>query len=114
MHRLLENKYYVDEIYNVVFVGGTLILCRVLWWIDANIVDGVVNLTRHVSVILFGHGFSIFDRFVVDGAVNGIAWTADRGSGALRRMQSGMVQNYALVMGGGIILLAVIYLFLKP
>ena len=114
MHRALENKYYVDEFYNAAVVGATLALCRILWWIDANIVDGIVNLTRHATVILFGHGFSHFDRFVVDGAVNGLAWTADRGSGALRRAQTGMVQNYALVMGGGIILLAVVYLFLKP
>ena len=30
------------------------------------------------------------------------------------RLQSGFVQNYALVMGGGIVLLAAVYLFLKP
>ncbi|HUP49523.1 MAG TPA: NADH-quinone oxidoreductase subunit L [Thermoanaerobaculia bacterium] len=114
VHRTLENKYYVDEVYNAVFVAGTVILSRVLWWIDANIVDGLVNLTRHAAVILFGHGFSLVDRFVVDGAVNGLAWTADRGSAALRRAQTGVVQNYALVMGGGIILLAIVYLFLKP
>jgi len=28
--------------------------------------------------------------------------------------QSGFVQNYAMVMGGGIVLLVVVYLFLKP
>ena len=33
---------------------------------------------------------------------------------ALRRAQSGFVQNYAMVMGGGIVLLVVVYLFLKP
>jgi len=114
VHRLLENKYYVDEVYNRFVVGGTLVLCRILWWIDANIVDGLVNLVRHATVFVGGHGMSIFDKFVVDGAVNGLAWTAWRGSGALRRVQSGVVQNYALIMGGGIILLGVVYLFLKP
>jgi hypothetical protein len=29
-------------------------------------------------------------------------------------MQSGLVQNYALVMGGGIVLIALVYLFMKP
>ena len=66
------------------------------------------------AIVLFGHGSSLFDRYIVDGAVNGVAWTADRGSMALRRAQSGFVQNYALVMGGGIVLLAVVYLFFKP
>jgi hypothetical protein len=31
-----------------------------------------------------------------------------------RRMQSGLVQNYALIMGGGIVLIALVYLFMKP
>jgi NADH-quinone oxidoreductase subunit L len=114
LHRLLENKYFVDELYAKTAIGGTLLLSRILWWIDANIVDGIVNLTRHATVFLFGHGSRLFDRFIIDGAVNGVAWTADRGSMALRRAQSGFVQNYALVMGGGIVLLAVVYLFFKP
>jgi hypothetical protein len=32
----------------------------------------------------------------------------------LRRVQSGLVQNYALIMGGGIVLIAMVYLFMKP
>ena len=114
IHRLLANKYYVDEIYNAVVIRGTLLICRALWWFDRNIVDGLVNLTRHLTVFGGGHGMNLFDRFVVDGLVNGVAWGAGRGSVALRRMQSGLVQNYAMVMGGGIVLLAVVYLFLKP
>ena len=31
-----------------------------------------------------------------------------------RKMQSGFVQNYALVMAGGIVLVAAVYLFTKP
>jgi NADH-quinone oxidoreductase subunit L len=114
LHRLLENKYYVDEIYNATFVAGTLAFGRILWWFDANVVDGIVNLTRHLTVIGFGHGSDLFDKYVVDGAVNGLASTARGGSRLLRRAQSGLVQNYALVMGGGIVLMAVVYLFLKP
>jgi NADH:ubiquinone oxidoreductase subunit 5 (subunit L)/multisubunit Na+/H+ antiporter MnhA subunit len=114
LHRLLENKYYVDEFYNATVIGGTLLLCRVLWWIDANIIDGIVNLTRHITVVALGHGSWLFDREVVDGAVNGVGASARGGSMILRRMQSGFVQNYALTMGGGIVLMAVVYLFLKP
>ena len=114
VHRLLENKYYIDEIYNATAVAGTLAFSRLLWWFDANIVDGLVNLTRHLTVIGFGHGSNLFDKYVVDGAVNGLASTARGGSRLLRRAQSGLVQNYALVMGGGIVLMAVVYLFLKP
>jgi NADH-quinone oxidoreductase subunit L len=114
VHKLLENKYYVDEIYNATVIGGVLLLSRILWWIDANIIDGLVNLTRHLTVIGLGHGSWLFDRYVVDGAVNGVASAARGGSGLLRRAQNGLVQNYALIMGGGIVLITAVYLFLKP
>jgi NADH-quinone oxidoreductase subunit L len=114
LQQVLENKWYIDEIYNATFVRGTLLLARVLWWIDANIVDGLVNLTRHITVFPLGHGSSLFDRYVVDGLVNGVGATARGGSRMFRRLQSGLVQNYALMMGAGIILIAVVYLFSKP
>ena len=43
-------------------------------------IDGIVNGVRHVTVFGFGHGSSIFDRYVVDGAVNGVGWSAKSGS----------------------------------
>jgi NADH-quinone oxidoreductase subunit L len=77
-------------------------------------VDGIVNSVRHLTVIGLGHGSSIVDKYVIDGAVNGVASGARSGSMLMRRVQSGLVQNYALVMGGGIVLIAVVYLFMKP
>ncbi len=114
VHKVLANKYYVDEIYNATVIAGTLLFSRILWWFDANIVDGLVNLTRHITVFALGHGSALFDKYIVDGAVNGVASTARGGSSLLRRAQNGLVQNYALVMGGGIVLITVVYLFLKP
>ena len=114
LHRLLENKYYVDELYGATAIGGTLLFSRFLSWFDANVIDGIVNLVRHVTVIALGHGSWLFDRFVVDGAVNGVADGAAGGSRIVRKLQSGFVQNYALMMGGGIVLMAAVYLFLKP
>jgi NADH-quinone oxidoreductase subunit L len=114
LHGLLENKYYVDEIYNATVVRGTIVFSLILSWIDANVIDGLVNLVRHITVFLLGHGSALFDQYVVDGAVNGLADGAIGSSRMLRRMQSGFVQNYALIMGGGIVLMAAVYLFLKP
>ncbi|HYK06044.1 MAG TPA: NADH-quinone oxidoreductase subunit L [Thermoanaerobaculia bacterium] len=114
VHRLLENKYFVDELYAKTVIAGTLMLCRAMWWIDMYVIDGIVNGVRHLTVIGFGHGSWLFDRFVVDGAVNGVASTAKGGSMMFRRVQSGLVQNYALIMGGGIVLIAMVYLFMKP
>ena len=114
LHRVLANKYYVDELYNMTAIAGTLAVSRLLWWFDAWIVDGLVNGVRHLTVIAFGYGSNLFDKYVVDGAVNGVAWGAKGGSMMFRRAQSGLVQNYALIMGGGIVLIALVYLFMKP
>jgi NADH-quinone oxidoreductase subunit L len=65
-------------------------------------------------VIFFGHGSNLVDRYIVDGAVNGVGYSARGGSRLFRKMQSGFVQNYALVMAGGIVLVAAVYLFTKP
>ena len=114
VHRALANKYWVDELYGATVIRGTLLLSYLLWWIDRNIVDGIVNGVRHATVIGFGHGSSIFDKYIVDGAVNGVGRGAIGGSMMFRRAQSGLVQNYALIMGGGILLIALVYLFMKP
>jgi len=113
-HRVLANKYYVDEFYNAAVIYPTLVFARFLSWFDANIIDGLVNLTRNITVYPLGHGSSLFDRYIVDGAVNGVASAAAGASRMFRKMQSGFVQNYALVMGSGIVLITVVYLFLKP
>jgi NADH-quinone oxidoreductase subunit L len=114
LYRALDNKYYVDEAYNATFVSGTIGFSKLLWWFDTWIVDGLVNLVRHITVFPLGHGSNLFDKYIVDGLVNGVANACRGASRGFRRMQSGFVQNYALVMGAGIVLITVVYLFTKP
>ncbi|MGZ4810450.1 MAG: hypothetical protein ACXV7D_14085, partial [Thermoanaerobaculia bacterium] len=114
IHRLLENKYYVDELYDATFIRFTIVLSEMLSWFDKYIVDGLVNGVRNVTLIGFGYGSNLFDKYVVDGAVNGLADGARGSSRLFRRVQSGFVQNYAAIMGAGIVLMAIVYLFLKP
>ena len=113
VYELLTNKYYVDELYNATVIRGTLLVSTFFWLFDIYVVDGLVNLVRHVTVFVAGHGSRLFDTYIVDGAVNGVAYTAKGGSTLFRRAQSGFVQNYALIMGAGIVLLAAVYLFTK-
>jgi NADH-quinone oxidoreductase subunit L len=77
-YRLLFNKYYVDEIY------------------DAAIVNPVVNGSERVL-------WARFDVGVIDAAVNGTAKLIAIGSQFIRRMQTGVVQGYALSFVIGII-----------
>src|SRR5213076_1397929 len=43
-YRVVLNKYYVDELYDLVFVRGGLLLCRLIAWFDSHVIDGLVNL----------------------------------------------------------------------
>jgi len=111
LYNLVANKYYVDELYDATAVAGTMKLAQGSWEFDALVVDGAVNGTRHVTV---GTSFfsGLFDLNVVDGAVNLLARIYGAWSRALRRVQWGVVQGYALVMAMGFVLMVAAALFL--
>jgi len=111
-HRTLLNKYYVDELYDATVISGTMASGRGLWTFDRNVVDGAVNGTGWATVIsswLSG----VTDRNVVDGLVNLVGWIVQESSLAFRRFQTGLVQNYALLMLFGVFAFVSVYLFLR-
>jgi NADH-quinone oxidoreductase subunit L len=79
VHRILLNKYYVDELYDGLFVRP---LFRLATWCA-----------------------QAFDLGVIDGAVNGVAELVGRAAAGLRRVQTGFVMNYALTMLIGVVAL---------
>jgi NADH-quinone oxidoreductase subunit L len=108
LHRLLLNKYYVDELYGRLFVRGVALGGgNTLHAMDRYVVDGgdgqvraglgvngVAWATRDVVA-----GFSnAWDRYVVDGLVNFTAAVLDNFSYVFRSVQNGLVQSYALAM----------------
>ena len=53
------------------------------------------------------------DRHIVDGAVNAVGWVAQESSYWFRRFQTGLVQNYALLMLFGVFVFVGVYLFVR-
>jgi NADH-quinone oxidoreductase subunit L len=106
-YRAVLNKYYVDELYDLVFVRGTLLLSRAAAWFDLHVIDGIVNLAavivREVSRL---GGF--LDNLIVDGAVNAVAEVVWAIGGRMRRIQTGAISAYLYVvvlgMLGGVFL----------
>jgi NADH-quinone oxidoreductase subunit L len=107
-YRLFHNKWYVDEIYQAVFVNGTLRLARIGALFDQYVIDGVVDgsasLTRVVSWLN-----GLFDTYVVDAIVNAIAnitfWTGNK----FRRVQTGNINSYLY----GILIAVVVAIIVK-
>ncbi len=166
LHRFLLNKWYFDEMYGSVVVGGTHVLTRILRWFDTTIIDGLVNgaaswtraavfgyaeharerkmsarvylsagaavalivaflswqwfLPQHsvistlvvallsglLTLFFFWSGAGGFDKYVVDGMVNGVAYVSGFFGLLFRKVQTGRVQTY-IVLG----IFAVVILF---
>ncbi len=86
VHRLLLNKYYVDEIYDAAIVQPIKLLSTGGLW------KGV-------------------DAGVIDGAVNGVGMTVRSGSGVLRRLQTGSIRTYAASLFLGAVMILGYYLW---
>jgi NADH-quinone oxidoreductase subunit L len=111
-HRTLSNKYYVDELYNATVIEGTFASGRGLWTFDRRVVDGAVNGSSWVTVISAWLS-SLTDRTVVDGLVNLVGRICEEGSFWLRKVQTGLVQNYALLTLFGVFAFLTVYLFVR-
>jgi NADH-quinone oxidoreductase subunit L len=81
IHRLLENKYYLDRINEVVFAGGARLLGRGLWK---------------------GGDVALIDGVAVNGSAKVVGWIA----AVIRHLQSGYIYHYAFAMlvGVGLVL----------
>ena len=113
IHKLLYNKYYFDEIYQVLFIDMTMSLARFMWSFDARIVDGAVNGAAWLTM-LWSDAKMWFDKWIVDGAVNGSGWLVTQLGSALRHLQSGAAQFYALfALTMAVLLIALKYINLK-
>jgi NADH-quinone oxidoreductase subunit L len=84
LYKLVFNKYYVDELYEILFINSLKNLGTGLW--------------------------KGFDDFVIDGTINGIAYLVGVVSGGMRKVQTGVVQNYAFAMIVGGIVIAAYYI----
>ena len=86
LYRLVQNKYYVDEIYGAVLVRPILAFSTEFFWkvMDAGVIDGAVNMLGRRS--------------------------ADAGD-VLRRVQSGNIRSYAgwVVLGAAALIGAVLW-----
>ncbi len=86
IYKAAYRKFYIDEIY--------------------------MFITKKIIFNLVGRPAAWIDRNVVDGTMNGIAWTTGKISAMIKGVQSGKVQSYTLYFFGGIIALAIIFLYL--
>lgn len=84
LYRASYAKWWFDDLNDLIFVRFGGWVARALWWFDVRVVDGTVN----------GIG----------------SLTQETGRG-IRQIQTGRVQNYALGIAAGLLVIAVTYIF---
>jgi len=109
---LLQNKYYVDEIYEGTVVRAFMALRLVFAEMDRWIVDGLVNgvgvLARSAAWVT-----GAIDHYLVDGVVNFVAEGTLNAGAKLRELQTGRIQNYVYGLLGGVAFFSIVQYFLK-
>ena len=107
LHAFLINKWYFDELYDVLFVKPTLALAHLAAKFDQYVIDGFVNglafLTEKLSALE-----GVFDQIAVDGLVNFVGRaTYSVGGKSGRWLQTGRLRDYLMFLT-----LAVVFLFI--
>ena len=104
------NKYWIDEFFGLTVTRRVMDLARGVFWFDSKVVDGVVNgsaWTTRLTSRITGGT----DKYLVDGLVNAIAnFVVRLMSPIVRAAQTGFIQNYALVMVIGLLIAVGVYL----
>ncbi len=87
LHKAAYHRFYIDEIYQFI--------------------------THKVIFACISTPIAWFDRHVVDGFMNALAWGTEKTSWAIRRMQSGSVQRYCIWFLGGVLGIVLLLLFIQ-
>lgn len=108
--RLLQNKFYFDELYGATIGRFTDWMGRGLGFFDNNVVDGTVNGVGLGQLMLAKVNFIIDDLFLNQGADLLADTTAYSGDG-LRQTTTGKIQDYGALIFAGVLLIGLIYLY---
>jgi NADH-quinone oxidoreductase subunit L len=96
---LLRNKYYFDELYQLLFIRPANWVAEILVYkiMDKTLIDGFLHGIAQLG-IWTGKGLRFgFDLPVVNGAADGLARGTGGLGGLLRKVQTGKVQQYMTV-----------------
>jgi len=97
IYTMLGRRYYIDDLYNAFCRVVVVSLARFSDWTDRKVIDGVLHVSRDLVLLLSGVSRTL-DLNVVDGAVNGVAAAADGLGSRARKLNTGRIQDYLVVV----------------
>ncbi|MEN6409543.1 MAG: hypothetical protein ABFD44_07525, partial [Anaerolineaceae bacterium] len=98
LHTLLKNKYYVDELYDFLFIRPSRWLAETFTakWMDRGVIDGALHGIARATLWLGGIVRNGFDLPVINGAADGMGKSVRWFGFELKGVQTGKIQQYML------------------
>ncbi len=99
VHKILENKYYVDELYDRAFIQPAKKISHdfAYLFVDRNLIDGTLHALAEITFWLGGIFRNKFDVPVINGFGDWVADAAQWAGNTIRKIQTGSIQQYMLV-----------------
>lgn len=108
LHPVLKNRYYLDDLYINVFVKPSQwVSAQIISFVDKGIIDGLLHAIARFFVWL-GDLIKVLNKWLIDGVGDGIPIAIYNFGGWLRRIQTGRVQQYMLVVLAAAVLIGLI------
>lgn len=110
LYRFLENRWYINALYYRVFVDPLLAVSRRL--LAGFELNGLERVNGGVAAlwVYISKGGNWVDGSVVDNVAKAFAVDGQSISRALRRIQTGVVERYALVFAAGLAVMLLLYI----
>lgn len=110
LHTMLKNKYYIDEVYQRVFIQPSQWFSRVVVseFIDNGLIDGFLHLIARVFTWI-GDLLKVLNTWLIDGVGDGIPYLIADFGRWFRRVQTGRVQQYLLFVAIAALLIGIIF-----
>nr|MBN1229409.1 NADH-quinone oxidoreductase subunit L [Anaerolineae bacterium] len=112
IHTLLENKYYMDELYDWAVIRPSMWFAEkfVYLFIDRGIIDGILHfIARSVEWMAFRN--KDFDTHVINGGADQVVEGIGGLSDSFKYVQSGRVQQYLAVAVAGLLMLVGVFVW---
>jgi len=102
LHTFLIEKWWFDELYDVMFVRPVHIVARWCTAIDRNVFDGFLHFMARSAVVV-SHWDRIFDEQIIDGFVNRLADVTFATGRIFSFVQTGRLRQYVMFIVVGVI-----------
>jgi NADH-quinone oxidoreductase subunit L len=105
---VLTKQFWIDDVYSRVIIAPTLVIAGWFRRLDVAVVDGTVRAFGKVGMFVSAF-LAKFDRNVVDGAVDGFGNAVIEGGRETRKIETGNVQTYLLLLAASIVVLLLVF-----